>query len=64
MFRKVRLATAGIAVVDALNWFFPDNLSSDIRAQLKTSEIPFGRSRLYVRRWHDEQRMSYGRHGP
>ncbi len=44
MFRKVRLATAGIAVVDALNWFFPDNLSSDIRAQLKTSEIPFGRA--------------------
>jgi hypothetical protein len=44
MFRKVRLATAGIAVVDALNWFFPDNLSRDIREQLETSDIPFGRA--------------------
>jgi len=43
-FRKVRLATAGIAVVDALNWFFPNNLSSDIREQLETSAIPFGRA--------------------
>lgn len=43
-FRKVRLATAGIAVVDALNWFFPDNLSNDVREQLETSDIPFGRA--------------------
>jgi chorismate-pyruvate lyase len=43
-FRKVRLATAGIAIVDALNWFFPDNFSSDIREQLETSDTPFGRA--------------------
>src|SRR5712691_8155605 len=37
MFRKVRLATAGFAVVDALNWFFSDNLSSDISLKRATS---------------------------
>jgi chorismate-pyruvate lyase len=43
-FRKVRLATAGIVVVEALNWFFPDNLSSDICDKLDTTDIPFGRA--------------------
>jgi chorismate-pyruvate lyase len=41
-FRKVCLATAGIVVVDALNWFFPDNLPGDVHEQLETSDIPFG----------------------
>ena len=33
-FRRVRLATAGIAVVEALNWYFPTNLTAEMREQL------------------------------
>jgi chorismate-pyruvate lyase len=43
-FRKVRLATAGIVVADAFNWFFPDNLTPDICDSLETTNIPFGRA--------------------
>ena len=40
----MRLATAGVVVVDALNWYFPDNLSSDICEHLEKTDIPFGRA--------------------
>ena len=43
-FRRVRLATAGLTLVDALNWYFPDNLTSDICHELETTDIPFGRA--------------------
>jgi chorismate-pyruvate lyase len=43
-FRRVRLATAGLTLVDALNWYFPDNLNSDICHKLETTDIPFGRA--------------------
>jgi chorismate-pyruvate lyase len=43
-FRRLRLATQGVAVVDALNWYFPDNLTSDICHALETTDIPFGRA--------------------
>jgi hypothetical protein len=43
-FRRVRLVTADIAVVDALNWYFPDRLTADIREALETTSIPFGRA--------------------
>jgi chorismate-pyruvate lyase len=43
-FRKVRLATAGIVVADALNWFFPDNLTRGICDSLETTDVPFGRA--------------------
>jgi hypothetical protein len=43
-FRKVRLATAGIVVADALNWYFPDNLTPDISDSLETTDISFGRA--------------------
>jgi chorismate-pyruvate lyase len=42
-FRRVRLATAGLVVVDALNWYFPDHLTSQMRERLETTDIPFGR---------------------
>jgi hypothetical protein len=41
-FRGVRLATAGTVVVDALNWYFPGNLTPDMNVQLLTTNIPFG----------------------
>jgi hypothetical protein len=42
-FRRVRLATAGVTVADALNWYFPDNLPSDICHKLETTDLAFGR---------------------
>jgi hypothetical protein len=42
-FRRVRLATAGVTVADALNWYFPDNLPSDICHKLETTDVAFGR---------------------
>jgi chorismate-pyruvate lyase len=42
-FRRIRLVTADITLVDAVNWYFPDNLTSDICHQLDTTDIPFGR---------------------
>jgi hypothetical protein len=41
-FRRVRLATAGTVVVDALNWYFPVNLTPDMNVQLLTTNVPFG----------------------
>jgi chorismate-pyruvate lyase len=43
-FRCVRLAASGIVLVDALNWYFPENLTVDICHQLETTDIPFGRA--------------------
>ncbi len=41
-FRHVKLATEGIVVVDALNWYLPSNLTPDMNLQLETTGIPFG----------------------
>jgi hypothetical protein len=41
-FRRVQLATKGIVVVDALNWYFPEHLTSEICAMLRDTDIPFG----------------------
>jgi chorismate-pyruvate lyase len=41
-FRRAQLAIAGIAVVEALNWYFPTNLTAEIREQLLTTDIPLG----------------------
>jgi chorismate-pyruvate lyase len=43
-FRRVRLATAGIVIVDALNWFFPDALTPEICGRIDTTDVPFGRA--------------------
>jgi hypothetical protein len=43
-FRSVRLATAGIVVAEALNWYFPDRLTPEMREELETTNIPFGRA--------------------
>jgi chorismate-pyruvate lyase len=43
-FRSVRLATAGIVVAEALNWYFPDRLTLEMREALETTNIPFGRA--------------------
>jgi chorismate-pyruvate lyase len=43
-FRRVRLATSELVVVDALNWYFPDNLTGDICQELETTDVPFGRA--------------------
>jgi chorismate-pyruvate lyase len=42
-FRSVQLATAGIVVVEALNWYFPGRLTLEMRETLETTNIPFGR---------------------
>jgi chorismate-pyruvate lyase len=42
-FRAVRLATAGIVVVEAFNWYFADHLSPEMRTTLETTDVPFGR---------------------
>jgi hypothetical protein len=39
-FRRVQLATAGIIVADALNWYFPAQLSAQMRETLETTDIP------------------------
>jgi len=41
-FRRVRLATSAIVVMDAINWYFPANLTAEIREQVETTGIPFG----------------------
>ena len=41
-FRQVRLATAGIVVVNALNWYVPGNLTPDMNQKLLTTDVPFG----------------------
>ena len=43
-FRRVRLVTADIVAVEALNWYFPDNLTTEICETLETTNIPFGRA--------------------
>jgi len=43
-FRCVQLATEGVAVVDALNWYFPANLTPEICEALRNSSVPFGRA--------------------
>jgi chorismate-pyruvate lyase len=43
-FRRVKLATSGIAVVDALNWYFPSRLTGEMRELLDTTDVAFGRA--------------------
>lgn len=43
LFRRVRLATAGLVVAKALNWYFPENLTPEMHRQLLTTDTPFGR---------------------
>jgi chorismate-pyruvate lyase len=43
-FRRVRLASAGLVLVDALNWYFPDNLTSEMCRELEMTDVPFGRA--------------------
>jgi chorismate-pyruvate lyase len=40
----VKLATAGIVVVDALNWYFPARLTTEMRELLDTTDVAFGRA--------------------
>lgn len=42
-FRRVQLATAAIVLGEALNWYFPDHLTAEMRATLEATRIPFGR---------------------
>lgn len=43
-YRSVQLVTAaGTKLVDADNWYFPDRLTSEMRRELETTDIPFGR---------------------
>jgi chorismate-pyruvate lyase len=42
-FRRVQLVTGGIPVVEALNWYFPGNLTARMCNQLLTTKEPFGR---------------------
>lgn len=41
--RRVQLAIDGVVVADALNWYFPANLTPEICDVLRTSSVPFGR---------------------
>lgn len=43
LFRRVQLATAGLVVAEALNWYFPASLTEEMREQLLTTDTPFGR---------------------
>jgi chorismate-pyruvate lyase len=43
-FRRVKLTTAGIVVVDALNWYFPGRLTAEMRELLDTTDVAFGRA--------------------
>jgi chorismate-pyruvate lyase len=42
-FRRVQLVTGGIPVVDAVNWYFPGNLTAEMCDRLLNSDEPFGR---------------------
>lgn len=41
-FRKVQLVLGGVALVDAMNWYFPARLTPDMRRRLQTTDCPFG----------------------
>jgi len=43
-FRRVKLATSGIVVADALNWYFPSRLTAGMRDVLDTTDVAFGRA--------------------
>jgi chorismate-pyruvate lyase len=43
-FRRVQLAIDDVVVVDALNWYFPANLTPEICEVLRNSSVPFGRA--------------------
>lgn len=43
-FRRVRLTSGGVGLVDALNWYFPEHLPADICEQFHATTIPFGRA--------------------
>jgi chorismate-pyruvate lyase len=60
-FRRVRLITAGIAVVEALNWYFPANLTAEMREQLLTTEMPFGH---VIAQLHPRRHTFFVRHSP
>ena len=49
-FRRVQLASAGVVLVDALNWYFAGRLTAAMRAMLET-EAPFGRVIAPLRPW-------------
>ena len=42
LYRRVQLVIAGTILVDADNWYFPARLTSDMRRELETTDIPFG----------------------
>jgi hypothetical protein len=42
-FRRVRLTTAGIVVVETLDWYFSDHLTPGMREALESTNMPFER---------------------
>jgi chorismate-pyruvate lyase len=60
-FRRVQLVTAGIPVVEALNWYFPTNLTPEMREQLLTTDMPFGH---VIARLHPRRHTFFVRHSP
>lgn len=40
----MKLATSGIVVVDALNWYFPSRLTAGMRDVLDTTDVAFERA--------------------
>lgn len=43
-FRRVQLAIDGVVLADAVNWYFPANLTPEICEVLRNSSVPFGRA--------------------
>jgi hypothetical protein len=43
-FRSARLATAGIVIAEALNWYLPDRLTLEMSEALDTTDVPFERA--------------------
>ena len=39
----MRLATAGLVIAKALYWYFPESLTPEMREQLLTTNMSFGR---------------------
>ena len=58
-FRPVRLVTGEITVVEALNWYFPTNLTATMREQLSTTNRSFGH---VIAQLHPRRRTFFVRH--
>src|SRR5437588_9773737 len=50
-FRRLRLASSPVAIVDAINWYFPDHLTPEICERLEASDVSLEEAAEPLRPW-------------